>query len=703
MASLLPNIAQLYLTTSDGSPLVGGKIYTYEAGTTTPKVTYADADATTSNTNPVILDSRGEAVIFWQGNYKVVVKDSLDNTIRTVDDVSTIIDMANITYDGVTLSTILSDTLSHVVEDIDALKAVDSTLYTMAYVKGYYAANDGGGGNYWYDSGDTTTADNGGSVIVASDGARWKLQMHGKPWSVLQFGAKPDYTTDATTAIQAAMDALAGDVGVVTVDGGFLIGNITIPSGCTLRGNNGAPAQSPTGTYTPSNHASCFVMSSANTITTGASGSCIEGILILESDLAPGATYALPLTAGNASSAVANFAGTAITTPATSLDNKIKDCVILGFNLCYSSSGYVGLIADSVFFDGTGGFDVTASDTIYHSTFRDCRVEPFLTAHLVDATKDQRTGIAFDVTGGRYSFDDCQVREKNGFLADNTFVTHNTCAVKNDNTTANGFYGFKYTTGGYNVVNSGCIALNCGASNIHVDFPYIASTYYKNSISIIGANLDNYATPSAANGLIYIEEGGYNITGCQLGYNGTYGYIKLGTTTEPYYGSVDNVSVYGTKQPIFGDATAMLNCRVGYIAYNAHSGVVIQPLTWTPVLKAGTTVQTSTSYGHFTIANQHVTAYFDITLTATSSTGNITIEGLPYTAANETNSMLGMGACGYFENLGSMSSPPFFSVAKNTAIIDVWQTGASDAARLTDANITSTARLVGWVTYRIVQ
>jgi len=702
MATLLPNIAQLYLATSDGAPLVGGKVYTYEAGTTTPKATYSNADGTASNTNPVILDSRGEAVIFWEGAYKVVVKDSLDNTIRTVDDVSTVIDMANITYAGEAMSVILEDRLSHVVEDIDALKAVDSTLFTMAYVKGYYASGDGGGGDYWYDSGDTTTADNGGSVIVATDGARWKLLTNGKPWSVLQFGAKPDYTTDATSAIQAAMDALAGDVGVVTVDGGFLIGNITVPSGCTLRGNNGAPSQNATGTYTPSNHASTLVMSSANTITFSTSASHIEGLLILEQDLAPGQTYATPLTAGNAAAAVANFAGKAITCNATtSLDVAVKDCLILGFEYAvYTDYASLGFIGDNVFFDCKEGLLLTASDTIYHSSLRNCRGEPFLTAHLADAAKDQRTGVAFSVGTGRFSFDDCQARDKNGFLADNSFVTHNTCAVKNDNAASNSFYGFKYTTGGYNVVNSGCVALNCGGGNIVSSLPIVGGV--STGISVVGANLDNYAATQSANGLIYILDGGYNILGVQFGFNGSYGSVGLHANAD--YGTVDNCSVYGTVQPFAGDAAALLKMRVGYINYR-QTPVVLQPLTWTPVLTLAATPATQTSYGHFTITNQHVTGYFDILVSAEGAgTGNATITGLPYTAANETDTGMGVGHVSYYDNMASLAGDLSATVAKNTAVIDLWtRGGATGMTAVTQANTTNTTRLVGFVTYRIAQ
>lgn len=63
----------------------GGLIYTYEPGTSTAKPTYSDSDGTVSNENPVELDSRGEASIYLDGSYKIVVKDSDDVTVYTVD------------------------------------------------------------------------------------------------------------------------------------------------------------------------------------------------------------------------------------------------------------------------------------------------------------------------------------------------------------------------------------------------------------------------------------------------------------------------------------------------------------------------------------------------------------------------------------------------------------------------------------------
>ena len=77
------------VTDSAGVPVVGGKVYTYETGTTTNKATYQDQGEVTANANPVILDANGEANIWLltDGLYTFVIKDSDDNTLATIDDV----------------------------------------------------------------------------------------------------------------------------------------------------------------------------------------------------------------------------------------------------------------------------------------------------------------------------------------------------------------------------------------------------------------------------------------------------------------------------------------------------------------------------------------------------------------------------------------------------------------------------------------
>lgn len=75
MSSILPNGKTQFLDIN-GRPLVNGKVFYYEPNTETPKTTYADMASTTPNTNPVVLDARGEAVIWGSGTYRQVVQDS---------------------------------------------------------------------------------------------------------------------------------------------------------------------------------------------------------------------------------------------------------------------------------------------------------------------------------------------------------------------------------------------------------------------------------------------------------------------------------------------------------------------------------------------------------------------------------------------------------------------------------------------------
>jgi len=85
MASLMPPGKQQYFAAS-GAPLAGGKLYTYAAGTSSPLSTYSDKAGVTPNTNPVILDARGEASVFWgPAGYKAVLKDANDVLIWTQD------------------------------------------------------------------------------------------------------------------------------------------------------------------------------------------------------------------------------------------------------------------------------------------------------------------------------------------------------------------------------------------------------------------------------------------------------------------------------------------------------------------------------------------------------------------------------------------------------------------------------------------
>lgn len=71
-----PHFVQFF--NEDGTPLNGGKLYTYAAGTTAPKATYTTAAGNIENANPVVLDGEGRAVIFISGSYKFLLTDADD-------------------------------------------------------------------------------------------------------------------------------------------------------------------------------------------------------------------------------------------------------------------------------------------------------------------------------------------------------------------------------------------------------------------------------------------------------------------------------------------------------------------------------------------------------------------------------------------------------------------------------------------------
>jgi hypothetical protein len=162
----------------NGSPLTGGKLYSYAAGTTTPQATYTSASGSTAHSNPIVLNAAGRVATgeIWVTagiNYKFVLKTSTDTTIATWDNIT------GINGTGITSNA------SSVEYDPAGVNAVPTTVQA-------------------------------------------KLR---ESVSVLDFGAVGNGTTDDTTAIQAAIDSvsIAGGVlyfpiGVYRVTARLLIG-----------------------------------------------------------------------------------------------------------------------------------------------------------------------------------------------------------------------------------------------------------------------------------------------------------------------------------------------------------------------------------------------------------------------------------------------------------------------------------------------
>lgn len=99
--------AQLF--DNNGNPLSGGKLETYEAGTTTFLASYTSSAGNTAHTNPIVLDSAGrvpggEIWLDYTKKYKFVVKTSTDILIATYDNIGGSFNasplIANFTGDG---------------------------------------------------------------------------------------------------------------------------------------------------------------------------------------------------------------------------------------------------------------------------------------------------------------------------------------------------------------------------------------------------------------------------------------------------------------------------------------------------------------------------------------------------------------------------------------------------------------------------
>jgi hypothetical protein len=88
MAVLTP-VAKMQFLDATGAPLVGGLLYTYAAGTTTPQASYTDSTGAQANTNPVVLDARGEANIWLaSATYKFKLAAADNTELWTVDNIS---------------------------------------------------------------------------------------------------------------------------------------------------------------------------------------------------------------------------------------------------------------------------------------------------------------------------------------------------------------------------------------------------------------------------------------------------------------------------------------------------------------------------------------------------------------------------------------------------------------------------------------
>lgn len=131
MTVMLSPAPYLHFHDNDGRPLSGGFLYTYIAGTTTPLSTYKDATGSIPNTNPIVLDFRGEASVWLDitRSYKFVLRDRTGALIWTQDNV----------FGGAAQSMIQEaiKTADDTITGSDALRADPELLLTLPVIGQY--------------------------------------------------------------------------------------------------------------------------------------------------------------------------------------------------------------------------------------------------------------------------------------------------------------------------------------------------------------------------------------------------------------------------------------------------------------------------------------------------------------------------------------------------------------------------------------
>ena len=117
-----------------GKPLAGGKVYTYEANTTTDKTTYKDPYGLTPNTNPIILDAAGEADIYLDGTYRIRITDRNDVLVNDVEKIgSWFSDNLQDTLDNI--SGAMDDALKPILQNLD--EAINAAAAAAAGANGW--------------------------------------------------------------------------------------------------------------------------------------------------------------------------------------------------------------------------------------------------------------------------------------------------------------------------------------------------------------------------------------------------------------------------------------------------------------------------------------------------------------------------------------------------------------------------------------
>lgn len=187
---------------NNGTPLSGGKIYTYAAGTTTLQTTWVDPAGITPNANPIVLDSAGrppqEIWLSAAYSYKFVIETSNGILIRTYDNIP-----------GLPQPGLVNDASSISYEQGNTVTAgafVVGNTYMIASVGSTNFVAIGAAAN---STGVIFTATGAGSGTGTAYNVQTVAAKLQQTVSVKDFGAVGDGVADDTAAFNAALASTA--------------------------------------------------------------------------------------------------------------------------------------------------------------------------------------------------------------------------------------------------------------------------------------------------------------------------------------------------------------------------------------------------------------------------------------------------------------------------------------------------------------
>lgn len=211
MASLGPAPKAQFFT-AEGQPLVGGMVYTYAAGTTTPLATYTDSSGISANPNPIILDGRGECSIWFSptATYKIKLTDSNGVEIYVVDNITSggyvsngSIVNSSIANGTISNATITGGTIASTLIDSTIIGSVTPTTATFTTFSGAWASLPAGTRMLFVQ----TAAPTGWTKVVTDDNKALRVVS-----GTAGTGGSVPFTTAFTS------QAINGTVGDTTLD-----------------------------------------------------------------------------------------------------------------------------------------------------------------------------------------------------------------------------------------------------------------------------------------------------------------------------------------------------------------------------------------------------------------------------------------------------------------------------------------------------